>query len=81
MQMLILLHYLLYAVSEYSEFWLMWGMTLHNLSAKLVFAMKNALIFQNGYLVFMAHVGIFIVHTKLIIKIAFFNVLLLTNAL
>lgn len=59
--------------------------TLRNLSAFLVFAMKNVLIFQNDLFVIYgsccAHVDIFIVHTELIIKIAFLNVLLLTNDL
>lgn len=32
------------------------GIILHNLSALLVFAMKNVLIFENGYLLFMAAV-------------------------
>lgn len=55
-QMLTLLPYMLYVINEWSDFWLMLVITLPNLSAILVFAMKNVLIFQNGYLLFMAPV-------------------------
>lgn len=61
------------------EFWLMLEITLHTLPVSLlIFAMKNVLIFQHGYLLFMsdAHVDILNVHTELIIKIAFSDVLL-----
>lgn len=55
-QMLTLLPYMLYVINEWSDFWLMLGITLPNLPALLVFAMKNVLIFKNGYLLFMAPV-------------------------
>lgn len=55
-QMLTLLPYMLYVINKWSDFWLMLVITLPNLSTLLVFAMKNVLIFQSGYLLFIAPV-------------------------
>lgn len=55
-QMLTLFPYMLYVINNLSDVWLMLVTNLPNLSTLLVFAMKNALIFQNDYLLPMAPV-------------------------